>query len=158
MERARPATASDIARIVELAGQLRGELRPMRGGEIWFQRDAHAEPLDAAYADLLGASDALLAVGSIDDVVLGFAGVRVETLRDGTRLGVVTDLFVEPEARGVGVGEALVDLVVEFCSEQGCHGIDATALPGHRAAKNFFEGHGFTARALVMHRALHDRP
>ena len=31
---------------------------------------------------------------------------------------------------------------------------DAMALPGHRATKNFFEAHGFTARALVMHRRL----
>jgi ribosomal protein S18 acetylase RimI-like enzyme len=96
-------------------------------------------------------------VGGIDDVVLGFAAVRVELLRDGARLGVLTDLFVEPEARSVGVGEALVDLVVDFCADRGCTGIDATALPGHRAAKNFFEAHGFTARSLVMHRALHER-
>ncbi len=33
-------------------------------------------------------------------------------------------------------------------------GVDTLALPGHRAAKNFFEESGFTARALVMHRAL----
>ena len=33
-------------------------------------------------------------------------------------------------------------------------GIDATALPGNRATKNFFEAHGFTARLLVMHHAL----
>lgn len=157
MERARPATESDIRCVVELAHQLRAELRPMRGGELWFQRDAHAEPLDGFYTSLLAADDALLAVGCIDDVVLGFAAVRVESLGDGTTLGVVTDLFVEAEARGVGVGEALVDMVVDFCSRRGCVGIDATALPGHRAAKNFFEGHGFTARALVMHRALHER-
>jgi len=158
MERARPADRSDLGRIVELAQQLRDELRPMRGGEIWFQRDARTDPLEAAYTDLLDDPDALLAVGTIDDVVLGFAAARIETLHDGAPIGVVTDLFVEPEARGVGVGEALVDLVVEFCVTRGCTGIDATALPGHRAAKNFFEGHGFTARSLVMHRTLHARP
>jgi len=158
MECARPAERSDVGRIVELAQQLRDELRPMRGGEVWFQRDARTDPLVAAYTDLLDDPDALLAVGTIDDVVLGFAAARIETLHDGAPIGVVTDLFVEPEARGVGVGEALVDLVVEFCVTRGCTGIDATALPGHRAAKNFFEGHGFTARSLVMHRTLHARP
>ena len=68
----------------------------------------------------------------------------------------MTDLFVEPDARSVGIGEALVGLIVEFCAARGCIGIDAAALPGHRAAKNFFEGHGFTARSLVMHRSLHE--
>jgi GNAT superfamily N-acetyltransferase len=59
---------------------------------------------------------------------------------------------VEPEARGVSVGETMKDMLVAFCDERGCIGIDALALPGHRAAKNFFETAGFTARAIVMHR------
>jgi GNAT superfamily N-acetyltransferase len=65
---------------------------------------------------------------------------------------VVTDLFVDEGARSVGVGEAIVELLVAFCAEAGCIGLDALALPGARAAKNFFEESGFTARALVMHR------
>jgi GNAT superfamily N-acetyltransferase len=157
VECARPATESDVARVIELAGLLRDELRPMRGGEIWFRRDARPEPLDTAYAQLLADPDALVAVGCIDDVVLGFAAARVEPLRGGGTLGVLTELFVESDARSVGVGEALIDLVVDFCAGRGCVGVDAIALPGHRAAKNFFEGHGFTARSLVMHRALHER-
>ena len=32
--------------------------------------------------------------------------------------------------------------------------MDATALPGHRAAKNFFEEQGFVARSLTMYRGL----
>jgi hypothetical protein len=48
----------------------------------------------------------------------------------------------------------LVDALVEHCTVHGCVGVDATALPGHRAAKNFFETNGFTARALAMHRPL----
>ncbi|HZP27925.1 MAG TPA: GNAT family N-acetyltransferase [Acidimicrobiia bacterium] len=155
MERARPAAPADIARVVELATLLRDELRPMRGGEIWFRRDARPEPLAAEYRAMLDDPDARLAVGGIDEVVLGFAAVRAEPLRDGSRLGVLTELFVEPDARSVGVGEALLDVVVEFCAGHGCVGIDAAALPGHRAAKNFFEEHGFTARSLVMHRVLH---
>ena len=156
MERARPAVEADVPLIVELAEALRTELRPMRGGELWYQRDARAEPLDVAYGALVDDPAVLLAVGTLDDVVLGFASVHVETLRDGGRLAVVTELFVEPDARSVGIGEALVGLIVDFCTARGSIGIDAAALPGHRAAKNFFEGHGFTARSLVMHRALHE--
>ena len=33
-------------------------------------------------------------------------------------------------------------------------GVDATALPGDRLTKNFFESNGFTARLLIMHRRL----
>ena len=154
MESSRPASAEDIPRVVELAGLMRAELGAMRGGALWVEREAWPEPLEDAYDALLARDDALLLVGSIDDAVLAFAAVVVEQLRSGARLGVITDLFVESEAREVGVGEVLVDALVEHCRAAGCIGVDATALPGHRAAKNFFETHGFTARALAMHKRL----
>jgi ribosomal protein S18 acetylase RimI-like enzyme len=154
VESTRPAAAEDIPRVVELAELMRAELAAMRGGRLWLERDAWPEPLEDAYDALLARDDALVVLGTIDDVVFGFAAVVVEQLRSGARLGVVTDLFVEPDAREVGVGEALVDAVVEHCTARGCIGVDATALPGHRAAKNFYEAHGFTARALAMHRHL----
>ena len=83
---------------------------------------------------------------------MGFAALLIDVLHDGARLGVITDLFVEEGAREVGVGEAMVGQLVAFCSEAGCIGVDALALPGARAAKNFFEESGFVARAIVMHR------
>ena len=154
MEGVRAATADDLARIADLAHALRAELGEERGGALWVEREAWPEPLEDAYGALLARDDALLLVGSIDDSVLAFAAVVVEQLRSGARLGVITDLFVEPEAREVGVGEVLIDALVEHCRAAGCIGVDATALPGHRAAKNFFETHGFTARALAMHKHL----
>ncbi len=154
MESSRPATAADIPRVVELAHLMRAELSVMRGGELWEVREAWPEPLEDAYDALLTRDEALLVVGTIDDVVVGHGAVVVELLRSGARLGVVTDLYVEPEAREVGVGEAMADALVAHCDGRRCIGIDAPALPGHRAAKNFFEAHGFTARALVMHRRL----
>lgn len=154
METARPASAGDIPVIVELARAMRGELRNLRGGALWETRDARPEPLDDAMTALLGRDDACVIVGTIDDVVVGFGAVVVEELRDGSRLGVITELFVEPEARDVGVGEAIAGQLVAFCERVGCGGVDATALPGHREAKNFFERSGFTARALTMHRRL----
>jgi GNAT superfamily N-acetyltransferase len=156
VESSRPASAEDIPRVVELAELMRAELGAMRGGPLWLERAAWAAPLDVAYGALLGRDDALLLVGAIDDAVIAFAAAVVEELRSGARLGVITDLFVEPEAREVGVGEVLADALVEHCRAEGCVGVDAAALPGHRAAKNFFETHGFTARALTMHRRLAD--
>lgn len=154
MESSRPASADDIPRVAELARLMRAELVGMRGGALWLERDAWPEPLDDAYAALLARDDVALLVGTIDRVVVGFGAVVVETLRSGARLGVVTDLFVEEAAREVGVGETLADALVEHCRVHRCVGVDATALPGHRVAKNFFEGHGFTARALTMHHRI----
>jgi GNAT superfamily N-acetyltransferase len=157
VESSRPATVDDLPRVVELARLLRQELIPMKGGALWSNREALAEPLDDAYARLLDREDALVVVGTVDETVVGFGVVTLEQLRNGETLGVISDLFVEPDARAVGVGEAMAEALVAFCTARGCTGIDTLALPGHRAAKNFFEESGFTARAIVMHRLL-DRP
>jgi ribosomal protein S18 acetylase RimI-like enzyme len=154
MEGSRPATADDLSRIAELAELARQELVPMKGGALWSAREAVAGPFEDAYGALIDRDDAFVVVGTLDDAVVGFGVVTLEHLRTGETLGVVSDLFVEPDAREVGVGEAMADDLVAFCATRGCTGSDALALPGHRTTKNFFEGFGFTARALVMHRAL----
>lgn len=125
-----------------------------RGGALWATREAHPEPHEDTLISLIARDDAQVVVGTIDGTVVGFGTVEIEFLRDGTRLGVIGDLFVEEGARSVGVGESIADRIIEFCSGAGCIGIDAYALPGARTAKNFFERSGFTARALVMHHKL----
>jgi GNAT superfamily N-acetyltransferase len=155
LEACRPATAADLPRIIELAALMRDELVAMKGGALWSAREAHADP-EAAFAELVASDDALVLVGTIDDAVIGFGAVRLDRLHTGATLGVITDLFVEPGARGIGVGESLIGVLVAFCEERGCIGIDSFALPGHRATKNFFEGSGFTARAILMHHRLGD--
>ena len=151
MEASRTAVADDLPRLVELATLLRAELAPMKGGDVWAAREAIPEPLDASYAALLDRDDAEVVVGEYAGAVVGYAVVLLEALRDGRALGVLTDLYVEPDARAVGVGEVMIERVLGWCMERHCVGVDAVALPGHRATKNFFEEFGFTARALIMH-------
>ena len=154
MESARPASAADLARVAELRAVAVAELSPLRGGAIFTAREAPAgEDPDVA----LTSPEHALWVGTIDEVVVGYASAHVERLRTGGRLGRLEELFVEPDARSVGVGEALIGLVVAWCRERECLGIDALALPGSRATKNFFEASGFSARLLVMHHALGGR-
>jgi ribosomal protein S18 acetylase RimI-like enzyme len=153
-EAVRAATPEDLPAIVALAEALRRELTPMRGGRLWAVREARPGPADVAYGALLVDPEVCAVVGTLDGVVVGFGVATVEALADGGKLGVVTELFVDPEARAVGVGETMLEGLVAFCTREGCVGIDAFALPGHRAAKNFFEESGFTARAIVMHHVL----
>jgi GNAT superfamily N-acetyltransferase len=87
--------------------------------------------------------------GTIDGVPVGYALVSA----DGD-VAVIEELHVDPEARAVGVGEALLDAVIIWAKEQACSGVDSFALPGARETKNFFETFGMTARLLVLHRDL----
>jgi ribosomal protein S18 acetylase RimI-like enzyme len=151
---ARPAEPADLPRLVELVEGAIAELRPGRGGALFARREARADVSVDGLAPFVDNGDAAAYVGTIDDVPIGLATVRLEVLRDGGRLAVVHELYVEPEARGVGVGEALMDAVVAFAEAHRCFGIDAMVLPGNREAKNFFETFGLTARAIVVHRSL----
>lgn len=154
MERARPAVVDDVVVLARLAEQAVAEQIGERGGSVWAHRETRPLPADESLRAALDDPDQLVVAGTIDEVVVGYGVVTVEALRDGRRLGVVSDLFVEPEARGVGVGEVLIELILGWCEGQGCSGVDALALPGNRQTKNFFETFGFTARALIVHRAL----
>jgi GNAT superfamily N-acetyltransferase len=149
VESARPATAGDAARIAELWARGRDEIAGAKGGALFLVREATAVP---PVPPLRGRG--LVVVGCIDEVVVGYAAVNVQPLRDGSSLAVLTDLYVEPEAREVSVGEEMMNVVLRWCEAEGCRGIDAIALPGDRATKNFFERHGLVARAIVVHRPL----
>jgi GNAT superfamily N-acetyltransferase len=154
MEAARPALAPDLARLEELWRDARAELGPMRGGNVLFAQTGRPEPVaDSLLADLADPDHGLW-VGTIDETVVGYAAARIEPLGDGTCIGVITELFVEPEARAVGLGEAMMNAMLPWFGARHCRGVDALALPGHRATKNFFEESGFTARLLVMHHRL----
>jgi ribosomal protein S18 acetylase RimI-like enzyme len=154
IEAARRASSDDLPRIAELARAAIAELRSTKGGEVWARREARQEPIDESLAADLANADAIVLVGSIDDAVIGYAVSVIEKLGDGKELARLTDVYVEAEARGVGVGELLLDTVVEWATERGCTGIDSLALPGNRETKNFFESFGLVARAIVVHRPL----
>ncbi len=158
MEAARQARPDDVPRLAELTRAAIAELTPTRGGAVWMAAEARAEPIEAGLDALISDPDALVVVGTIDDVTVGYAVVRVAHLRDGSRLGVIDDIFVEDEARGVGLGETMMNDLIAWSVEHKCFGMDAMALPGHRQTKNFFEESGFTARKLVMHHSLADEP
>ena len=151
---ARAAGLADIGRMAELCREARTELAPQRGGSILVAREARSEPVEESLRAALADNDRGVWAGTLSGQIVGYAVTRVEPLVQGRWLGVVEDLYVEPPARAVGVGECLVEILLEWCRQRRCVGVDAMALPGARATKNFFEESAFTARLLVMHRAL----
>jgi len=153
-ESARPAVHADLPVLTRLADACVEELRPQRGGALWAGREARAVPSGPGLATDLADPDTQVVVGEVDGLAVGLAVVRAERLRSGGTLGVITDLYVEPDFRELGVGEAMLGAVLAWAEERGCAGVDALALPGMRATKNFFESFGLVARAIVVHRPL----
>ncbi len=158
MDDARRAVPGDLPAIADLARSAIGELAVLRGGELWRAQLARQEPVEDTLAADLDAEPqgTAVVVGLVDGAVVGYGVCRIESLPSGGVLAVVPDLYVDPEARGIGVGEAMMNLLVAHAGDQGAVGIDSVALPGDRQTKNFFETFGLKARALVVHRSLVD--
>jgi GNAT superfamily N-acetyltransferase len=153
-ETARTADLDDLDDLVALARVAIDEKRLQKGGEVWARRDRRGDPLDVSLRAAIEAPDQEVAVGLLDGTAVGYAAARIELLADGGRLGVIDDLFVDPGGRQVGVGEVLMDHLLDWCRARGCFGVDSLALPGDRMTKNFFESFGLVARAIVVHRNL----
>ena len=151
----RPATEGDISSIVTMADAAAASLNESRGGKLMLLREAPPPNADQIRT-WLDAGDMAVRVGTLDDVPVAAAVARVEQLTEDTRLAVVTMLWVDEEARGVSVGEALLADLVVWARDAGCESIDAYALPGERVTKNFFEAAGFKARLLTVSHRLDD--
>ena len=150
---ARAAEPCDVANLVRLYDDLAEEQRAIRA--IWPYSDGLHAPVDESLLGLVEHPDALVVVGEIDGVPLGFL-VAVEEpllapLADRS-VGVVQLIFTDRDARGVGVGAAMLDLAMAHFATRGIDLFDARVSPGHRMAKNFFESNGFKARSITMHR------
>lgn len=156
METARPAQHDDIPTMAAIAQKDRDDKAPARGGEMFLAREAGPWPFDDRVADLIEADHGVAVVGCYDGVVFGYGLASIENLPDGRLLGRLDDLVVDAEARGSGIGEAIMNLVIDEVRRAGCIGIDSRALPGDRATKNFFESFGLKARLLVVHRRFDD--
>lgn len=157
MEGARLAGRTDADRCAELCQQALAELQHQRGGSLYARREtgvvAKALLRPGGLAGLLASSRRRVLVGTIDDMVVGMAVGHLDDVGEAL-LGVVDGCYVEQEARGVGVGRALLDGLVSWFASTACRGVDATALPGDRHTKNFFEAAGFKARLLTVHHPL----
>jgi GNAT superfamily N-acetyltransferase len=153
METARPAREDDRPACLELLNLALGHARSVRGGPALVGDITSAELL-ARWLDTAPA-DAALYVGEFHQAVVGLAAATVAVRPYGTeRSGRIECCYVEEEARGVGVGTALMESVVAWCSQRDCRDVDALALPGDRLTKQRFEGAGFTARLLILNRPL----
>ena len=100
---------------------------------------------------------AVVMVAELDERVVGYGYGRLEG-KDWNRLldrhGELVDLWVEPEARGHGLGERLTEAVAAELVERGAPRIVlATAAP-NLTAQRLFERLGFRATMIEMTREV----
>ena len=150
----RRATADDLPVLVDLYRSLEKEMVALH--PMWPLADGLAEPVEDSMARSLEDADTAIYVGTIDGVPVGLLLMRIEELLSqagGAKVGAIHLVFVDHDAREIGVGETMRDQALTEHRALGIRLFDAHVLPGHRLAKNFFEAGGFSARLIVMHHA-----
>jgi GNAT superfamily N-acetyltransferase len=146
---ARSARPADSDHLEVLRSRATAEIVEQRGGSLLVR--AELGDIDSGAR---ATSGRLCAVVEMDDVVVGFLEAALIPVDGGRCVCRVGAIYVEPEARDVGAGEALMDLAKGWARENRAEGIDVLALPGAREVKNFFETAGFAGRLIVMHHRL----
>lgn len=154
MESARIATPTDLPQIDRLVTAIKEAMIDHRGGDVFLRREGRRGGELSLIEAALNDPNQILAVGLFDDVVLGYGLAQIETLHDQTKLGRLDALAVDAQARGVGIGEAMMVLLQDLLREAGCFAVDSQALPGDRHTKNFFESFGLKARLLTVNKLL----
>jgi GNAT superfamily N-acetyltransferase len=126
------------------------EVRPARTHEIeemlplirayceFYETEPNDEGLRTMFETLISEpSQGAVFIARADGKAVGFAPLdwKWSSLK-GARLGYLEDLFVDPEARGRGIADALIEVCAERCRELGMPALEwLTAPDNHRAQK-----------------------
>jgi ribosomal protein S18 acetylase RimI-like enzyme len=141
----RPARPTDVDQLGALEREARSAVVDQRGGERWL---AEHPAVDDGWPGLL--TSATVRVAHIDEVVVGYLVARRGT-DDVVR---ILDVWVTPQARELGFGDALLASVVDEGRASGAIGVEGAALPGDRQTKNLYERAGIVARLITTYKAL----
>lgn len=151
------ATADDVERVVELWTDL---VEHGRAYGLTLRSDANRLVAREVLAAAVGDDRVLVARAgtageqdeSADGRVVGFCSLALETggfERDSVR-GVVENLYVEPAARGEGLGSALLETAEERLAERGAGTVAVEAMVADDAVRSFYRDRGFEERRVTL--------
>lgn len=140
----RPAAPADADELGRLEASARSALRDQRGGARWLEEHPVHHP------QWVHEDGRRVFVADLDGCQVGYL------VLDLGRVATVESVYVDPEAREVGFGDALLDIARRTAIEFGATLLEGTALPGDRDTKNLYERAGITARAITVSVLLSD--
>ncbi|CQH57386.1 GNAT family acetyltransferase [Halobacterium hubeiense] len=148
-----PATGDDVAAVTELWVALASEQRAHGSHLRAAENREQARDLVAQYVHT---GDC--AVVRRGGQPVGFVMFHVETgffETDATR-GVVDNLYVVADARGEGVGSALLDYAERQLRDAGADVLAVEALWDNEAARRLYERRGYAPHRVTMEKAAGD--
>lgn len=85
-------------------------------------------------------------VAEIDGKVVGFMLSRIKRVpayMGGVLVGELSDMWIEPEARRLGIGDKLSRLALNWLREQGVHSVEIQVLQDNEASWKLYDRMGF---------------
>jgi ribosomal protein S18 acetylase RimI-like enzyme len=148
----RAAARGDAGPLAVLEGEARAAVAETRGGARWLDEHAEVgkgwpEAIESRSVFVAVLTDAAGQPGA--ELVVGYLVLDV----DGP-IAHVDQVYVTPEARQLGFGDALLALATETARQAGAGYLEGHALPGDRETKNLYERAGVTARLITVSRPL----
>ena len=137
----RRAELADGTQLGELEAAARHRLIDQRGGAALLAEQPAIGDWGPAIAD----HARWIGVAELDSFVVGY-----RELAFTGDIAVVRQVYVEPEARSLGFGDALLDAARDEAVRRGCGALEGFALPGDRDTKNLYERAGITARKIIV--------
>jgi ribosomal protein S18 acetylase RimI-like enzyme len=93
-------------------------------------------------------------VAEVEDRLVGFASLRVTDSLDPDPYAELTDLFVEPDARRLGVASRLVKYVEGIARERGASHLVVLTGQKNTEAQAFYRSAGYEEYAVAMRKSL----
>ena len=139
------------------------EIRPARADEVdellplmrAYCEFYESSPSDEGLRTMLATLIAEPAQGDVFIASDGGRAVGVATLDwkwsslKGARIGYLEDLFVDPEARGKGIADALIEICAERCRELGMPAMQWATAPDNKRAQQVYDRTGAGAELLL---------
>jgi GNAT superfamily N-acetyltransferase len=148
----RRARGDDAGALEALEAEARASLVDARGGVRWLEEHAAVGSGWETAVDTGTVFVAVLSDAGVDAGVEVLVGYLVLVVDGGVAR--IDQVFVTPDARELGFGDALVEVATDAARAAGAVVIEGEALPGDRETKNLYERAGITARLITVSRRL----
>lgn len=144
----RSASVDDVLAIEDLANEARLEIAQFRGHEhlLADSISTHQQWL----LEITSSKNIVLTAWNSMTIV-GYAKGDIDV---AGAICTISHVFVDPQARQLGIGAGLVGELARIAKIRGCQTLDAVALPGDRKMKNLYERIGMPARLLIASKNL----
>lgn len=143
----RAARNDDAHDIAALEREARASLVDARGGARWLEQHP---AVDVGWSTRIAAGGVYVAELDAAFTAHGPVIVGFVVLDHRDDVAVIDQVYVEPDARELGFGDALLEVAIDEARAAGARLLEGEALPGDRNTKNLYERAGITARLITV--------